>query len=163
MDKQHFTDMIKKTIEVCSFNFFIIQQDFSKQCTCVDHTTKQADENCKKCLGTGYKIKIKKCRGACNDELKGGATLAARSARITRDYFIDNKYELHDNNLIVDRNEIFYIYRVEKMKGVYDMDTHQEVTAILRTNDHDKILDNFLDVINKRLSPEQRSEFPWLN
>lgn len=162
MDREHFTKMIKDTIDVCAFNFFIIQQDFKIKCSCLDHNTKQPDEDCMKCLGTGYKCTIKKCKGACNDELKGGATLSSRSARIVRNYFIDEKCPIHDNNLIVDRNEIFYVYRVEKMKGIYDLNTHQEVTATLVTNGHDKKLNNFYKVINKKLTPQQRSEFGWL-
>ena len=42
------------------------------------------------------------------------------------------------------------------------MDTHQEVTAALLTNDHDKILNNFYEIINKKLTPEQRKQFSWL-
>ena len=162
MDKNHFTEMIKKTIEVCSFNFFVIQQNKDIKCSCINHSTQQPDSNCKNCLGTGYKCTIRKCRGACYDELKGGATLSSKTARIIRNYFIDEKYPVYDDNLIIDRNEIYYVYRVEKLKGVYDMDTHQEVTAALLTNDHAKILNNFYEIINKKLTPEQRKQFSWL-
>jgi hypothetical protein len=163
MDKQHFTDMIKNSIEICSYNFFVVQQDFNNKCSCVDHNTKQPDESCKKCLGTGYKCTIRKCRGASNDELKGGATLSERSARIIKNYFIDDKFPIYDNNLIIDNNEIYYVYRVERMKGIYELNTHQEVTAVLLTNKHDVILNNFKNIINKKLTAEQRSEFDWLN
>lgn len=162
MDANIFTKKIKDIIEICSYNFFLVQQDFKIKCTCLNQTTLQPDANCKKCLGTGYKVKIKICRGASDDELKGGATLSARSSRIIKKYYIDNKYNISENNLIIDDYNIYYVYRAQNMRGVYEQYTHKEITATLRTENHDKILNNFLNVINKKLTPKQKEAFSWL-
>lgn len=162
MDANIFTGKIKQVIECCSYNFFLIQQDFNIKCTCLNQTTLQPDDNCKKCLGTGYKVKIKKCRGASDDQLKGGATLSARSSRIIKKYFIDSKYSIFENNLIIDNYNVYYVYRTQKMRGVYEQYTHKEITATLKTENHDKILNNFLNIINTKLTPKQKEEFSWL-
>lgn len=75
MDNQYFHDKIRKTIEECSYKFFIVIPDLERACTCTCHSTKTANPKCKKCLGTGYRITIKTIEGASDEEVKGGATL----------------------------------------------------------------------------------------
>lgn len=162
MDNQSFANNILAMIERCSSNFFLIAPNQSIQCSCVDHTTKQSDPSCKKCLGTGYKIKITKIRGACYEQMKGGATLSSKTSRITRTYYIDNKYTIHENDFIVDNNEIYYVYRLATMRGLGGLATHKEITSVLKSEDHDKVYNNFLAIINKKLTPNQRGDFPWL-
>lgn len=162
MDAQLFKQKILNMIETCSSNFFVVQQDKKFTCDCLDHTTKQPDPSCNKCLGTGYKVVIKKMRGACWEAMKGGATLSAKTSRVTRTYYIDAKNVIAENNLIIDHNEIYYVYRVSVMRGLSGEKTHNQVTAVLRSEDHEKVLNSFMEVINKKLTPAQKGEFPWL-
>jgi hypothetical protein len=157
-----FKKRVLDMIEECSSNFFIVKQDFNIQCTCLDHSTKQPNPACKKCLGTGYKVTIKKMRGACREELKGGNKLSAETSRITRTYYIDSKYSVDENNYIIDHNEVYYIYRAAAMRGLDGVITHKQVTTVLKSEDHEKVLRNFMELINKKLTAEQKGEFPWL-
>jgi hypothetical protein len=157
-----FTDKIKQTIEQCAYNFFVVQQDENFKCSCVNHSTKQPDPACKKCLGTGFKVKIKKMRGACYEEMKGGATLSSKTSRIMRTYYVDNKYDFWENNYIIDRGQIYYVYRSAILVGLGGEITHKQVTSVLKTEDHDKVLKNFMHIINNKLTDAQKGEFPWL-
>jgi hypothetical protein len=157
-----FNQKLLSAIEKCSSNFFIVKQNKNIQCSCVNHSTKQPFAACKKCLGTGYKVTIKKIRGACHEEMKGGAHLSARGSRITRTYYLKADYEIAENNYLIDHNEIYYVYRVAMERGLDGTISHKRVTAVLRQEDHDKILNNFLEIINKTLTPKQKGEFPWL-
>ena len=157
-----FSQKIKDIIEACSYNFFIVQQDENFQCSCVNHSTKQPDATCKKCLGTGYKVKKKKIRGACNEKMIGGETLSKKTSRITKTFYVDCKYDIYENNLIIDNNEIYYIYRTSIIRGIEGIQTHKEITSVLKTENHDKVLKNFLYIINKKITPVQKGDFPWL-
>ena len=162
MNSNLFKNKVLKMIEECASNFFLVEQDKRIQCSCLNHTTKQPDASCQKCLGTGYKVIIKKSRGACWEEMKGGATLSSKTSRIMRTYYMDAKYPIAENNLIIDHNEVYYVYRISVMRGLDGEITHKQVTSVLKSEDHDKILKNFMKVINKKLTAEQKGEFPWL-
>ena len=152
MNREHFHNKIKDTIEECSYDFFVVQPNKHIACTCTEHSTKQADPECKKCLSTGYKITIRKIHGACNDELKGGNSLGSESSKIIRNYFINSKYKVHDDDLIIDKDEVYYVFRTARMRALKGYETHQEVTAVKKTIDHNKILNNFNTIIKRHAS-----------
>lgn len=162
MKAELFKQKILNMIETCSSNFFVVKRDTRIQCDCVDHATKQPVASCKKCLGTGYKVSIKKMRGACYEEMKGGATLSSKTSRIMRTYYIDPSNTIAENDYIVDHNEVYYVYRIAVMRGLEGEITHKQVTAVLKSEDHDKIFKNFITIINKTLTAAQKGEFPWL-
>ena len=152
MNRDYFHKKIIDTIEECSYNFYVVQPNKNISCTCTEHATKQPDTECKKCLGTGHKITIRRFRGACNDVLKGGASLGAESSKIIKNYFVNMKYPLHEDDLIIDGNEVFYVFRISHMKALKGVETHQEVTAVKKTIDHSKILNNFYNIIKTSVS-----------
>lgn len=163
MSYDKFTEKIQKAIEECSYPFFVVQQDFNKKCPCVDASTGEADPNCKKCLGTGYKVKIKISHGASYEEMKvGGSSMSAKNSRVVKHYYTNRNCDLKQDNYIIDENELFYVYRISNLKGIHNEYTHQEIMAALHVNDHDVILRNCLEVINKFLPKKKRDDFPWL-
>jgi hypothetical protein len=162
MNSDLFVSKIVNMIETCSSNYFLIKKDERIQCNCVDHATNQPDASCNKCLGTGYKVIIKKIRGACYEEMKGGATLSSKTSRIIRTYYVKNDVELSENDFIVDNNQVYYVYRISTMRGLEGKATHKQVTCVLKSEDHNKVLNNFMKIINKKLTPAQRGEFAWL-
>lgn len=162
MNGNLFKKKILNTIEQCATYYFLVKKDNSIKCTCVNHTTGQSDSSCKKCLGTGYKICIKKIRGACWEDVKGGETLSTKSSRLTRTYYFPPETEMSENDYIIDQAEIYYIYRLSTLRGVGGYLTHKEVTTVLKTEDHNKIYNNFINLINKKLTPKQKEDFPWL-
>lgn len=163
MSYDNFTKKIQNAIDICSYPFFVVQQDKKKQCTCVEDSTMQPNPNCKKCLGTGYKVKMKIVKGASNEEMKtGGATMSAKTSRVIKNYYLKDDYDIEQDNYIIDNNELYYVYRKRHMKGIKNEFTHTEITASLHVNDYDIILKNCLEVINKNLPKKKRCDFPWL-
>lgn len=142
---------ILKTIEQCSYNFYIVQQDFNIDCVCTEHATKQADPNCKLCLSTGKKITIRKIRGACNEIIEGGLRSSTNpsAAPLIRNYFIPAKYPIYQENLIIDDNEVGIVFRNTKLKGIKGELCHQECLVTKKQNDQEKVLKNFKEIIKK--------------
>lgn len=149
MDKQYYHDNIVKVIEAFSYKFYVVIPDHSVACSCTCHTTKDPDPTCKKCLGTGYRITIKQIKGASNEELKAGNSLSPQSSRVVKNYFILAKYPLKENDYIIDENEIYYVFRNTLCRGLEGEKTHQELIAARLNNNHDVILNNFNEIINK--------------
>jgi hypothetical protein len=162
MNSDLFVKKIVAMIEECSANYFLVKKDERVRCDCVDHTTRQPFAGCKKCLGTGYKVSIKKIRGACFEEMKGGATLSSKTSRIIRTYYTTVDVQLSENDFIIDQGEVYYVYRIATLRGLDGKATHKQITTVLKSEDHDKIYKNFKAIVDKKLTPAQKGEFPWL-
>lgn len=109
-----FNSNIKKVLEKLSYDFYVVQQDFRIKCPCVDATSKEADPNCPKCLSTGHKIKIRKIRGASQDKKVTFRNNALNEQSLSINYYINAKYPVYERNLIIDEDDVFHIYRIEK-------------------------------------------------
>lgn len=148
----HFHKSIKDMIERMSYEFYLIKPIEDIICPCVKAASEQADPNCHMCLGTGHKIAIKKIRGASNEvemNVSGKGVKGGAAEAVGRNYFINKKYPVGHNDVIIDDTEILYVYRVAKMKAFNGEHTHNEIKAIPRRNDHKKILNNFNKIISK--------------
>lgn len=150
MDNNYFHDKIRKTIEACSYPFYVVKPNHDIACTCTCHSTKEPDPKCKKCLGTGYKITIKIIKGASDEEVKGGASLNVKSTRILKNYYILAKYPMKEDDYIVDDGVVYYVYRNTMCRGLLGEKTHQELIAAKVTNNQTDIINNFNEIINKR-------------
>lgn len=148
-NRDHYHEMIQKTIDECSYKFYQIIPDLNFKCTCVHHPTKQADPECPKCLGTGHRITIKMIYGAANDEMKGSTSLGLESSRIIKEYFVSKRFEIHPDDMFIDNDDVYYVFRIEKLRGLKGTHTHNEVTCVKRTNDSKKALANFNKIIAK--------------
>lgn len=152
MDYKYFHDSIKNMIEKMAYDFYVIKPFMNITCPCVNAASEQANPDCHMCLGTGHKIAIKKIRGASNDvesNVSGKSVKGSSAVTVGRTYFVDKKYSLGNNDIIIDGDEILYVYRTYRMKAFNGEHTHDEVQAIPKRNDHEKILKNFKKIIEK--------------
>lgn len=152
MDNKYWNQRIRDTIEKCAYEFYVVHPLKEIKCPCVDLSTKQADPGCKMCLGMGCKIKIRKIKGAANDIESNAAGKGVRgSAALTvaKTYFIDSKYPIGDTDMIIDDDEVLYVFRVYTMKGMEGIVTHNQVTAFPMRNDHKVTLDNFREIMKR--------------
>lgn len=153
MNKDYFHQRIKETIEECAYEFFLVHPIEEVSCTCINHTTKQPDPKCGKCLGTGFKIRIKKIKGASNEvPANVGASRNIKGSAVDaegRTYFIDEKYHICRNDIFVDGQEVFYAYRKYRMKAFGGTSTHFEVEAIPKRNDTAVFVENFNKIMER--------------
>lgn len=163
VDYNYFRKAIKKILNECAYPVFLVCQDETKKCTCIDDATNQPNTECKKCLGTGYKVTIKIIKAASQEEMKDGATISATNSRVVRNYYVDSKYPVFENNYIIDDNKVYYVFRLERLKGLHNESSHQQIKAVLKTDKHSTILNNCLEIINAKLPKSKRGDFPWLH
>jgi hypothetical protein len=140
---------ILDVIEKFSYDFYIVKQDPKVLCTCIKAGTNQPDPTCKKCLGLGNKIKIKKAHGASNEiQIPQGARIGEGLVRAKSYYF---KYDvaLGMNDLIIDGDEVFYVFRSENGKGFHGEPCLEKVMAVSKKFDQAVQLKNFYEIIGR--------------
>ena len=157
--EDNYHNLLKKVIEECSYDFYVVHPDQNTVCSCFNSATKQADSNCKKCLGTGYKISIRKAHGASYDEVKGGQTLMIQKSPVVKNYFVDKaKFKLYEGDYIFDNDEIYYVFRIKNAKGLQGFPTHQEVMCSRKNNDRSVIYTNFNKILDHYYKTHKRSD-----
>lgn len=104
---QPFDSKIQKVIRKFSYPVWFIHRDSKILCTCVNFATKQPNQHCKKCLGTGRKIYIKKIQAA-----RQPFRLSITGESLSSEYNVyTSYYTLNDVNaapydLFIDGNEV---------------------------------------------------------
>jgi hypothetical protein len=138
-----FNENILNVIEKMSYNFFAVQQDFNVDCICVNFDTKQANPGCKKCLGTGKKIKIKRLRGACQEPKPPSLPRSGREMVEAKNYYIKPDNLMARDNIIVDGDEIFVVQGVQREKAFHGELVFQKCTTVPKKSDTELFLKNF--------------------
>lgn len=138
---------IRAIIDQFSYEFYVVQQDFHISCSCVDFTTKQPDPACPKCLGTGHKVKIKKIKGASEDQKGSFRNIGIDERTTAVTYFITSKYPIYEKNIIVDEDDVLIVHRLEKKKSTNKEVVYYKVYAHYKKSNVKEFLENFYKVI----------------
>lgn len=82
-------------------------------CICAKNGTNEPDEKCSICFGTGRKISIRGIKGVVQ-ESNGASTMRKNSDfTVTKEIFIDAKYKIMPEDLIVFEKQVFKTYQVK--------------------------------------------------
>lgn len=101
-----------------AYDMYIISIDKSMICTCVsDIENKNPNLECKKCLGTGYRIRIKKVKGANRTGKSSFRTYGVSENGTTNIFYFSGKYPIKENDLIVENNNMYIVERCNKETG----------------------------------------------
>ena len=147
MDADKYHRLLAKVLNETCYPFYVVHPDLNYRCSCNNSVTKQADPKCKKCLGTGQKIRIRQIEGLADDELKGGNMLGVEKSQVVKNYFIKRTFNLYEGDYIFDNEQIYYVFRVMNLKGLHGYHTHQEVICSRKNNDREVIYNNFKDIL----------------
>lgn len=148
---ERFNRNIINIIKKFSYPFFVIQQDKNVKCSCVNYDTKEADPGCKKCLGLGYKIKIKKIKGACQESDIPSTTRPSNEILISKEYYIDCKYPVFDDNVIVDGEQVLFIYKSQAFRSFKGEKIYQKCSVQKKKFDSKVLLQNFHEIVGDNL------------
>lgn len=144
-----FNKMIESVIEHIEGEIFIINLDKNIKCICIKEGSGEADIKCPYCLGTGYKIKIKKAKGACQESKLASTVRETTSVVITKTFYVKAKYHIHQDDLIVSNDEIFYVYETKKLKSKGNVDIYMQHLCIDKKYDAKVFFNNFNKIIRR--------------
>jgi hypothetical protein len=147
----NFDENILKIIEKFSYKFFVVITDHDVKCTCLNGGTTQADPACKKCLGTGFKIKIKEVEGASTES---GAPKTIRGSGgfiVAKSFYIKSEYniELNLDDIIVDGNEVYIVYQGSEKTSFHGQKVYKKYTGIPKKTDATILLKNFNKIVGR--------------
>lgn len=146
---------INSVIDRYGYNFYVIKRIQNIDCKCVDPMTKEADPNCKKCLGTGKKIKIYKVFGV-GREIKSAETYrSSESGTVTpKVFYIKGSFYLNKEDLIVDSEDVFAAFNIQYHRGEHGAPGFTRAIAPMKKFDKSKFIKNFKEILNGHNVPK---------
>lgn len=140
---KEFTHNIWDSIDRFKQTVWIVKQIKSIKCGCVNHETLEALNSCKRCLGTGNKIKIYQAECVLKEDSLEDNLISKKA------YFKYGTIQIDHGDYIVDLEDIYSVYTKQYIRG-----EHGEPTAIKCVCPHIKmdskiILKNFKEIIEK--------------
>ena len=133
-------------IEMNSYFFYIVNRDLDVVCTCVTHATEEGDPACKICLGTGYKITIRRVRGAAQE---GKLPTSVRSTKmvVVRDFYIKSSIPIGQDDLIVDDGIVYVMFECQKLLSLEGTIPYKQALTLKKKYDPKLFMANFNEIV----------------
>lgn len=141
---------INSVIDRYGYSFYIVRRIHNINCKCVDPTTKEANPNCKMCLGTGKKIKIYKKFGV-GREIKSAETYRSSEAGTVtpKIFYVKGSFYANKEDLIIDSEDVFVIFNTQYHRGEHGAPGFTRLIAPNKKFDKAKLMKNFKELLNE--------------
>lgn len=150
MLNKSFNKNILKIIDKLSYPMYIVCLDKRYKCPCLSQH-ENADKNCTKCLGTGYKIKIKKIEGVMEpDEVSVRLSGSQQKMAVNNYYFNAKKVDgslIKPDNLIVREDEVDIVQDPKKYRSDSNNVIYYYVEGVKLRSYKNTFLKNFYNLI----------------
>lgn len=148
--ENNFRNSIQEIIELFTHKVYLISRDTTVMCPCINYETKQAFEDCNKCLGTGHRIKIKNIEVASQYAEMPSANRPNENATMGKSYFTHPKYKVNYLDMIIDKNEVYIINKVKDMAAFKNEIVYRQCIGYQKRNASELFLNTFNSIINKK-------------
>lgn len=140
---------IKNIIHQFQYDIYRVAVDKTVHCVCRGFTTGQGDPACKKCLGTGSKIRIYQTKGASQESSSSFRSQGNDEKGLATIYYIDSDYHYNEEDIIVDGDKAYIVHRIERKKGTNKDYVYQKCLCITMKTDSKIFLKNFKEIVGE--------------
>lgn len=147
LDNMH--DNILNVILKFEKELFWIKRYPDFKCTCIDNKSSEPDPKCKKCLGTGTKIKIFKITGAHLDSQVPATVRQSSDFIVSRDFYIKSTYDVNEGDIIIDDNNAYKINKIKNNYGFKGENVYKKCLAPDKVGNEKPLINNFNMLLKK--------------
>lgn len=141
---------INSVINRYGYNFYLIKKVPNIKCKCVDPLTKEANQDCKKCLGTGTKIKIYKVFGVGRESKSAETYRSSEAGTVTpKIFYIKGSVYVKKDDLIIDSEDVYTVFNQQFHRGEKGAPAFTRVIAPNKKFDKTKLIKNFKELLNE--------------
>lgn len=144
MDKK-----IQKVVKLFSYPVWFVIRDEKVDCPCVNFSTKQADSQCKKCLGTGKKIRLVRENAAHQNDYisQRGKGLGYSEKTTVGEYYSLKPVEVKPEDLIIDGENVDVVQRVDPERTNHNDPVYYRYVTSPKKSFASVILKNFKELL----------------
>ena len=121
-------DTVNTLIDRYGYHSYIIRLNKAIVCECVNAATKEPNLHCKKCLGTGYQIRIMKVFGASREGKEFESDRTQAFATTPKIFYFKGFLDIHKDDILIDSEDLYIIYTYQHHRGV---NGHQAFTRCI--------------------------------
>lgn len=152
INKKRFNEMIDYIIEEFSTDIYVIHLDKSFKCKCYSpHNSSHmsANKDCKLCLGTGYKIKIKNARGAIQQTAIPTTSKEQSSFSMATSFYVHEKYGIKRDDIIIAESKVYIANDVKTLRTFSSKEKYLKINGVYKKYDTSSFYKNFLEIIRR--------------
>lgn len=152
-NKNEWNRMVEQIIEGFSTDLYHIALDKSFKCTCYPPQTSShvgADPKCPRCLGTGYKIKIRKITGAYQQTDIPNTTKENVNFSMGVDFYIKEKYKVRRDDIIVTEDSVYVAREVKRLRSFNSKEIYAKINSTSKKYNMDIFYKNFLKIVGDK-------------
>ena len=109
---------VKTLIDRYGYYAYLIRLNKAIKCECVNPSTKESNPKCKKCLGTGYQIRISKIFMASREATEQEASIIQSFGITPKICYLKGFVDVHKDDIIVDSENVYNIFTFQHHRGV---------------------------------------------
>ena len=151
-------DTVNTLIDRYGYYQYIVKLNKSLKCECVNASTHEPDIFCKRCLGTGYHIKIIRVFGASREGREFESDRTQAFAVTPKVFYFKGFLDIHKDDILIDSEDVYIIYTFQHHRGVKG---HQAFTRCicpdLKLNKMN-FLKMFKEVLNEYLYGKNKNQ-----
>lgn len=140
---------LHRLIKKVEWPMYVINVDQSHKCKCLNHQANTGNVNCPYCLGSGYKIKIRKIMGV-KQPYESKFKMSTELDNLVTTYYFDQKYApIKKGDYIVMNDEIDVIRLTRNFRSDSGDTQFIEAPAVLKKYDNQIFLENFHRIVGE--------------
>lgn len=140
---------VTKLIDRYGYWFYVVRCVPETECSCVDHTTRAADPTCKKCLGTGHKIKISKVFGSIRENKERESETVIQVNATPKIAYIKGMFRVHKDDLVIDDEDVYHILAYQYHKGEKGEQAFTRLVCPYTKTNPAYIISNFKELLDE--------------
>lgn len=147
--KKTFNRNIERIMELLDHEIYVVYLDKSVTCTCLHPGTSQPEAGCKKCLGTGFKIKIRKALATSQESSVPSTIRNTTGFVISRNYYIKSKDRLNNDDIVIDGTDIWFAFQAPDYASFDGVYIYQKCSCMPKKLDAKIFFENFNKIVGR--------------
>ena len=137
---------IRSIIEKFERKSFLIHQ-FEESCTCVNYETKEPDPKCMKCLGTGFRIRIKIINTASQEMDDSGTISSNQEYSVDKVFYMNPKYTIKEDDWLIEYGEVYIVFKKIDITGFKGEVAYIKCLTAIKKQDKNVFFENFKKIV----------------
>ncbi len=147
--KRSFNKQVEEVIELLDHQVYVIYQNKNIRCSCGHGESRQPDPACKKCLGLGHKIKIKKVMCVCQESSNPKTVRDKANFLIASLYYFKTKDALNNDDIIIDGENVSVVFQGTDYASFDGKKIYQKCTCPPKKSDTSQMMKNFNKIVGR--------------
>lgn len=130
-------------------DIYIINLFKENKCTCLHSGSSEPNPRCKKCLGTGYRIKIKKAKGVLQDSDLASTIRSSSQTIVAKNCYLLEEYSIGIDDLIISEDYILLVNEIKEYRSRDNEVIYRRCFCVDKKYYTEDFINNFNAIVHK--------------